>query len=160
MLLKDWEEYLESLCANHASLLHTADNRRFVKYGTEEAATNQSKLGSPFVRHTHFDYNHLVPSRNRYSSTLFFLGKISKNTLAFEEAVRQVRDATQLIADEFDARIRSDYENGYTCSLLKDIEGASVVAVDMTEQDCYGWEYTISLIDENFDVDTNKWIDL
>lgn len=160
MTLQAWEDYIEGLCANHPEVLHENNSRRaFVPYESPETTLIHSDIATPYVRHAGFFFNGRAENQWYYTSVLLFLAKPESNMGNLPDAIVQCRKDTQLILEQFEARIWSDMNSREICSLLEDVVDVQVEAVDAIDQESYGWEMTITVSDKKIDHNPELWLD-
>jgi hypothetical protein len=161
MNLQDWETYLTTLCTNHPLVLHNTNGRRaFIPYESPETSLVHSDLSTPYVRHVAFFFNGRTESQWYYSSTLLFMVDIAGiDELNRQEAIVEARATAQQILEQFEARMWYDHNTGNTCTLLEDIVEVAVEPVEMTDQQAYGWELTVTIAARKIDHDTELWLD-
>lgn len=158
MLLDDWENYLNGLCVLHKTVLHTVGGRRaFIPFGTDETPVNNSKLSSPYIRHSYFNGAGQQESLWVFNSEILFLVNVPTSTGNMEEKVKEARREAFSLLQDFEARIRYDYENGDICELLSDMGEAVIEPIGPEDQTAYGWSYTLRITGEKPDHDPEKW---
>ncbi len=161
MTLQAWEAYIENLCAQHPDVLHGTNGRRsWVPYESPETSLVHSDIATPYVRHVAFFFNGRTEKQWYYSSTLLFLANLNmRDELNRQEAVVKARQLAQKILEDFEARIWYEHNERITCTLFEDIADVEVEAVDMTDQEAYGWEMTLTIAAEKKDFDKELWLD-
>ncbi len=157
-MLAEWETYLETLCKNYKPLGHLSNGKRaWVPYGSDEVAPEKGNLKPNYVKHVEFDAQGEDYNIWKYTSSLQVLvnANIAKGNA--EGAIRQARQLALKIAQQLDARIISDFEDGTTCSTFGDLGQSRLTPVGMVDESAYGWQLDINFSNYRPDVDTDEW---
>lgn len=160
MLLDDWESYIRYLSILNKKVRHTVGGlRAWIPFGSDETPVNNSKLKSPYVRHNYFGGNGSKETLWVFSSELLFIVNVPSTERNLEENIKIARYVAFTIMEEYDRRIRYDYENGDICELISDMGEPVVEPIGPVDQKGYGWKYTTRITGERPDYMPEEWDD-
>lgn len=162
-MLDTWEEYIEDLCRRHTDIRHDKEDgkkkrRCFVPYIDDETPVVHSDLASPYVVHAYFGAASNKDTQWTYLSSLQVVVNVADkgNTSANINAARNKAFA---IAEDLEAKIREDADDGDKCALLDNLVSTDLTPFGVVDQRGYGWTLNIRWTQDRKEVNLKKWSD-
>jgi hypothetical protein len=150
------EDYIEMLCVKHKKLRHGVSGRAFtgLHFADENFGANQLKPIYLRIEDCAAQSNR---DQLQWTVELLILKNVPSAGVGAKrvEVITQASDETLEIAQDFDARIRRDYEE--ECLFIKGLLGSTIEPIGVLDQQAYGWKLTIRFRLEEPTYNINAW---
>jgi hypothetical protein len=163
-MISQWEAYIEDLCKSNTDIRHekldgAKQRRSWFAYTDGESPVANSNAASPYVSHNHFQAAGRAGTQWIYTSELAILVNISP-TKTNPAEIKTARALAFSIAQQMDAKILQDIEEGDACAFIEDFLESEITPLDMTDQTAFGCLLTIKFAKDRPSVDPAKWTEV
>jgi hypothetical protein len=166
MIPADYETYWETAAKNHKEILHTTDEKRFIRFSVEEVLTGLKSLKSPALVLEEPEYNVLDEVGDnvglQLQGAVLILKKLSESANYIQ--IQTAKKEMFLIAYDMYTKLRNDRKMANMgdatgpAAKLKNISNIRMIALGPVFDGWHGWrlEYT-SPVTTNPDLNEDNW---